>query len=29
MPPMLIPLAWAEVKRFFEEEVQRLMGELL
>lgn len=29
MPPMLIPLAWAEVKQFFEEEVQRLMKELL
>lgn len=29
MPPMLVPLEWAEVKRFFEGEVRRLMGELL
>jgi len=29
MPLMLAPLDWAEVKRFFEHEVQRLMKELL
>ena len=29
MPPMLVPLEWAEVKRFFEEKVRRLMEELL
>lgn len=29
MPQMLIPLEWAEVKRFFEDEVRRLMQELL
>ena len=29
MPEMLIPLEWAEVKRFFEGEVRRLMKELL
>jgi hypothetical protein len=28
MPAMLVPLEWEEVKRFFEEQVQRLMGEL-
>jgi len=29
MPPMLAPLEWAEVKRFFEGEVWRLMSVLL
>jgi hypothetical protein len=29
MPPMLVPLEWGEVKRFFEDEVRRLMRELL
>jgi len=28
MPSMLVPLEWAEVKRFFDEQVRRLMGEL-
>ncbi len=28
-PPMLVPLEWTEVKRFFEEEVRRLVRELL
>jgi hypothetical protein len=28
MPAMLVPLEWTEVKRFFDEQVQRLMGEL-
>lgn len=29
MPPLLVPLEWAEVKRFFEDEVRRLMEQLL
>jgi hypothetical protein len=29
MPTMLIPVEWAEVKHFFEEETRRLMRELL
>jgi len=29
MPPMLVPLEWAGVKQFFEEQVRRLMKELL
>ena len=28
MPSMLVSLEWAEVKRFFDEQVRRLMGEL-
>lgn len=29
MPPMLVPLEWVEVKRFFEGEVRQLMEEFL
>lgn len=29
MPPMLVPLEWAEAQRFFEGEVRRLMSALL
>jgi hypothetical protein len=29
MPQMLVPCRWSEVKRFFQAEVRRLMGELL